>query len=119
MWGIPASATGLPFKAYEKFFDMYQDKAGHYFRNLYNIIKFVDQRSPRGRSKKFYTNFVRAQLSSSELGLLFYNCLSDYGNEKFKPLVEKYALLKNMPKRDDFLIEHRHKKFYRRSAFGE
>ena len=78
----------------------------------------MDQKKPL-LGKKFYTNFVRAQLSSSELGLLFYNCLGGYGNEKFKPLVEKYALLKNMPKRDDFLIEPRHKKFYRRSAFGE
>ena len=36
---------------------------------------------------------VRAQLSKYELLLLYYNCLSDVG-EKFRPLVERYDLLK-------------------------
>jgi hypothetical protein len=28
--------------------------------------------------------------------MLFFNCLSDNGKEKFKPLIEKYAILKNI-----------------------
>src|SRR5215213_5051365 len=46
------------------------------------------------KDKHLYTNLVRAQLSSYEIALTFYNCLSEMGREKFKPLVERYALLK-------------------------
>lgn len=58
-------------------------------------MKFVNRSDVT--DKRFYTNLIRAQLSSHELLLLFYNCLSDLGREKFKPLVEEYGLLKNMP----------------------
>lgn len=40
---------------------------------------------------------VRAQLSDYELLWVFYNCLSPNGVRKFKPYVEKYSLLKNLP----------------------
>ncbi|MCB0738292.1 MAG: hypothetical protein KDC92_12315 [Bacteroidetes bacterium] len=39
---------------------------------------------------------ARAQLSDYELLILFYNCLCEYGG-KFKPYVERYALLKSLP----------------------
>jgi hypothetical protein len=65
--------------------------------------------------KHFYTNLVRAQLSSQELLLLFYNALSDFGNEKFKPLIEEFALLKTVPQ--NLLIDDTHHKFYANSAY--
>ena len=102
---------------YEKFLKKYQGCVGHYFRHLYNIVKFVDEDGPRGRKKKKrYTNLVRAQLSSYELALLFYNCLSVRG-KNFKCLVEKYALLKDM----DFtlLVHPVHKKLYQNDAYEE
>ena len=46
-----------------------------------------------------YTSITRSQLSDYELLLLFYNGLSEMG-EKFKPLIEEYALLKNLPRMD-------------------
>ncbi len=50
-----------------------------------------------------------------ELGLIFYNCLAEPGREKFKPLVEKYSLLKNMPKT---ILQHKeHTQLYSESAF--
>jgi hypothetical protein len=82
--------------AYSAFFLEAQAEIGHYFRSLYNIVKFVDRSEVV--EKNLYTNLVCAQLSSYELALLFYNCLSDIGKEKFKPLVEKYSLLKTLPK---------------------
>jgi len=97
----------------QKLFEQHQADLGHYFRNLYNIIKFVKNSSVE--DKRLYTNLVRAQLSSVELALLFYNCLGDIGREKFKPLVEEFALLKNMP--DGILIDSSHKKFYDERAF--
>lgn len=100
---------------YLKFHQKNQHRIGHYFRNLYTIIKFVDESDVE--SKKLYTNIVRAQLSSYELFFLFYNCLSEMGKEKFKRLVEEYALLKNLP---DSLIENlaTHKQFYGYRAYG-
>lgn len=91
--GTPRAITN---DAYEKFYETHQGELGHYFRTLYNIVKFVHQSNVE--NKKFYTNLVRAQLSSQEILLLFYNCLSKQGEEKFKPLVEKYSLLKMLPK---------------------
>jgi hypothetical protein len=83
--------------AYEKFYAENQHEVGHYFRLLYNIVKFVDR--SQIANKKFYTNLVRAQLSADELTLLFWNCLSKWGREKFKPLIEEYSLLKTLPDR--------------------
>lgn len=79
--------------AYTQFCVRHSSELGHYFRMLYNIFKFVDSSSIE--NKIFYTNIVRAQLSDPEVSLLFHNCLSDNGLAKFKPLVEKYTLLKN------------------------
>lgn len=86
---------------------------GHYFRNLYHIVKFVDNSDLE--NKKTYTNFVRAQLSSFELVLIFYNCLSDKGSEKFKPLVEEYSLLKNM--NTDLVFNQKHLNEYCHKAY--
>jgi hypothetical protein len=80
--------------AYLSFYDNHEDALSHYFRNLYHIFKFVDTSSIK--DKKFYTALVRAQLSSNELLLLIYNCLSPNGLEKFKPIIERYSLLKNV-----------------------
>ena len=80
---------------YDIFYREHQAALGHYFRLLYNIVKLVKR--TEGIDKRFYTNLVRAQISSAELKLIFYNCLSAWGSEKFKPLVEEFALLKTIP----------------------
>jgi len=76
-------------------------------------MRFVPQHILR----HFYTNIVRAQLSSQELLLLFYNALSDLGNEKFKPLIEEIALLKTVPKNELFQSST-HPKLYANSAYA-
>lgn len=80
---------------YEAFYRKHEAVLGHYFRLLYNIIKLINKTDHV--DQKLYTNLVRAQLSSAELKIIFYNCLSPWGREKFKPMVEKFALLKTMP----------------------
>lgn len=109
-------------KTYLEFYKERKTDFGHYFRNLYRIIKMIhetefvtfeeldlDSNNQVDLEKynlcnfiqKYkYTCIVRAQLSDYELLLLFYNCLSENGIEKFKPLVEEYALLKNLPQED-------------------
>ena len=107
----------------EEFFSRFQTYIGHYFRHLYNVVKFVHEHEyfdeKEFKEKKRYTNFIRAQLSSDELGLLFYNCLSKRG-AKFKDLVEEYALFEDLPSEvliDEVAEEHR--KLYTPSAYGE
>lgn len=69
----------------------------YYYRFMYRIIKFTDE-SPliKYQDRYNYVCFLRALLSEYELVMLFYNCLGSIGHEKFKPLVEKYSLLKNL-----------------------
>lgn len=105
---------------YKQFFAYYQPYVGHYFRHLYNVVKFVHEHEffdqKELKEKKRYTNFIRAQLSSDELGLLFYNCLSNRG-AKFKDLVETYALFEDMS--FEVLLNEEHRKLYSPSAYGE
>lgn len=105
------------------FYEKRKTDFGHYFRNLYRIFKMVNETEFKDlveleindisgehnrniyylenfKERYRYTSIVRAQLSDYELLLLFYNCLSSNGKDKFKPLVEEYAHLKNLPKHD-------------------
>lgn len=103
---------------YEKFLFRDYLSIGYYFRHLYNTVKFVHEHKfiKELEDKKTYTNLIRAQLSSNELGLLFYDCLSDRG-AKFKCLVEKYELLEDL----DFekLLDPEHRSLYNERAYGE
>jgi hypothetical protein len=124
---------------YLKFYETVQTDFGHYFRNLYRIIKLVDEtefhtHSELGTSKEAvkykdmisytlpnfntrykYTSMIRSQLSDYELLWLFYNCLSKNGVEKFRPYIEQYSLLKNIPK--DKLHNNKIADDYKDSAF--
>lgn len=100
--------------AYREFFAEHQGELGHYFRSLYNIVKFVKHSSVE--DKRLYTNLIRAQLSNQELLLLFYNGLSEYGSEKFKPLIEEFGLLKSLP-REALVNQKAEVSLYETSAF--
>ena len=86
----------------------------HYFRSLYHIFKFISL--SEFQDKQFYANLVVAQLSSYELALLFYNCLTSYGNEKFKPLIEQFGVLENLD--TNLALAGSHLERYDKSAFG-
>lgn len=76
----------------------------HYFRLLYRILKFVQSTNLITDFEKEYeyTSMLRALLSRYELVWLYYNGLSKYGCDKLKPLIERYAMLKNL--REEFLV---------------
>jgi hypothetical protein len=100
-------------EAYNLFYTEFGPHVGHYFRNLYHIVKFVHTSGFKEPHR--YTAILRAQLSTNELLLLFYNGLSRFGRDKFKPLVEEYSLLQTMPEQlvvDPALLER-----YQRRAF--
>ena len=100
--------------SYWIFYQKHQSDLGHYFRNLYHVFKFIDNSGEPNKST--YTSLVRAQLSNNELFLLFYNCASNLGNEKFLPLIEKYHLLQNLNK-DNIIDLKKHYKFFKESAY--
>ena len=106
---------------YNSVYKSMQTDFGHYFRNLYRIIKFVDEiKFVENEEKNFkiqyqYTSMVRAQLSDYELLWLFYNCLNANGKEKFKPYIEKFCLFKNIP--GDKIHDKEIIKLYKTSAF--
>jgi hypothetical protein len=101
--------------AYSQLYEEDQQAVGHYFRNLYHIVLFVDESDVYAKFR--YTKILRAQLSSAELFLLFYNGLSGFGKEKFKPLIEKYSLLEQISK--NRLLNENHESLYAKSAFHD
>lgn len=71
---------------------------GHYFRNLYQIIKFIDEHAELSQdSKNKYLGILRAQLSRNELSVLYLNCMGNMVDEgQFRKLLIKYHLLEHM-----------------------
>jgi hypothetical protein len=79
---------------YLNVFKQYDQSVSKYFRNLYQILKFISCSSIN--NKKFYSNILRAQLSHNELELLFYHCASDFGSEKFILLLIEFEFLEHL-----------------------
>lgn len=103
-----------------------QTDFGHYFRNLYRMIKLVDQTDFFYDSNKVsadeifkikyrYTSIIRAQISDFELLWIFYNCLSENGIKKFKPFIERYSFFKNIP--TGLIADNSHIELYDKRAF--
>lgn len=98
----------LPFmkkSTYEKIYTQKEEQIGHYYRNLYRIVRFIEDEQFSNNSKenekekKKYIGILRAQLSSMELLMLFYNVVYSKKGEKFK------EILKGTNFFDDHLIE--------------
>jgi len=113
-------------ETYLNHYEKSQADFGHYFRNLYRILKLVDTtdfefgssnwtKEKLYKIKYGYTSIVRAQISDYELLWIFYNCLSPNGIEKFKPLIEKYSFFKNIPQGK--LAKKEHSGLYNAQAF--
>jgi hypothetical protein len=91
-----------PQEVYKEIQDRHNYVLGHYFRNLYQIIKLVDRHKNSAadgkRDVSFYRGIIRAQLSSNELLLLFYNCQKGkMDSDKFLELVKEYEMLEHLP----------------------
>lgn len=77
------------------------DALGHYFRNIYQILKFINRYNcddDSNKEKTGYASIFRSQLSTKEQALLFLNCL--YGvsdNGKFRNLLIEFKILEHLP----------------------
>lgn len=71
---------------------------GHYFRNLYQIMKFIHENDNIDDiEKRKYMSILRAQLSTDELAVLYVNCTSDMvDNGEFRSLLVNYQMLEHM-----------------------
>lgn len=90
-------------------FNGHQSRLGHYYRHLYQSVKYINLQPSsllNFELKYQYVKTLRAQLSTHEQALLFFNSLSDLGkpwehHEKIKGpndmLITKYNLIKNIP----------------------
>lgn len=86
---------------YKGFYTEHQAELGHYFRYLFNIVKFVLDSEIEEPKKLKYLNLIQAQLSNQELGLIFYNVNSELGNnsegkKQFREWLDDYNLLENL-----------------------
>lgn len=92
---------------YESVYRTNQDELGPHFRSLYHIFKLIDQSQFPEDVRVKYANIARATLGKDQLFLLAVNCTSPFGAE-FKPLIERYGLLKHIDRRVSFeTIDHR------------
>lgn len=70
---------------------------GHYFRGLYQILKFIDDSGLSDHEKETYSRLFRAQLSADELALLYFNCIcSSVDNGQFRTLLIKFKMLEHL-----------------------
>ncbi|MDV7213538.1 putative phage abortive infection protein [Azotobacter beijerinckii] len=102
----------------EYFMGGYRADCAHYFRNMYQILKFIDNSTESDFTldfdendyetvrikrkfrvdyykKRQYASMLRAQLSEVEIKLLIINCLTRSGDD-LKYYVEKYSILKSI-----------------------
>lgn len=95
----------------------HQSKLGFYFRHMYQTVKFVEnQKFLSDDKKKEYIKIFRAQLTTYEQAILFYDSMSALGKEwQTKGWITKYKLIKNIPEK--FLGEIEPKSYYPKIKF--
>lgn len=88
-----------------QYYGGHQSRLSHYFRQLYYIVKIVDENKVITMEQKIdFIKILRVQMGNYEQGVLFYNSISSLGNpwskigKDGKSLIEKYELIKNIPR---------------------
>lgn len=94
-----------------------QTSLSSYFLNMYNLIKLIDNDKYLSKQeKKDLITIYRAQLSSPELYVLFFNLRSYFGKKwNDKGYVERYELLKHIPK--NYFDEYNPEDYYKKNGF--
>lgn len=91
---------------YNKYYGGHQFRLGHYYRNIFQNINFINNQIYLTYNEKYnYIKLLRVHLSNYEQILLFLNSLSIIGrnweyNKSDNPneqLITKYNLIKNIP----------------------
>ncbi|MEQ8575959.1 MAG: putative phage abortive infection protein [Fulvivirga sp.] len=80
-------------------FDGHADRLGHYFRHLFQTVKYIEEQKESlldSKLKYSYIKTLRAQLSNHEQLMLYYNS-SAWFSDKWKLFFTEYRLIKNLP----------------------
>ena len=80
---------------FQDFYKFYGHQLGHYFRFLYNTLRFLSEAGLDPERKLLYSRIIRAQLSDQELCLIYYNAFTPYGERFIKYMVE-FKLMDNL-----------------------
>ena len=104
----PLEKEECKFDGRVKFFGGHQYHLGHYFRHMYQAVKYID-RQPwylLSKNDKYdYIKTLRAQMSNYEQALLCINSLTklgrkwEYENTEGKDLISEYNLINNLPEK--------------------
>lgn len=92
---------GLIVLLYPDFYRSYKDELGHFFRQFYHIIRYIDEEG--GDECDRFMKIVRASLTNAQLLLVAYNCVAGEGRVKFARYIKQYSLLHNLSFEDDLL----------------
>ena len=91
----------LEYDPHGSVFEGYDSNIGHYYRHLYQAVKYVDQIKYKfltAEQRYNYVRTLRAQLSNHEQLLLYYNTFYKFGCSWIKNgYLVKYKIIKNMP----------------------
>ena len=77
-------------------FDGHQSRLGHYFRHLYQTVKYAHANSHGAAAS--YVDILRAQLANHEQALFCLNALSFLGRAWIsEEYIDRYGMVKNLP----------------------
>ena len=82
----------------------YNQDLSHFFLTLYYCLSFVYEQKITNKEKQKYANIIRAQLSSGQLLLIFYNAQTAKGTGS-QFFIKQFNLLKNLNSEDLFFSE--------------
>lgn len=106
---------------YDEYVDAQGCNAGFYFRYVHNLISFV-LKHWEGNPEDIHTylNFIQAEMSDEELGLLFYDCISNKGQDKnhqyrFKQNLDDNSFLENIS--EQTLLSRTHYQLFPKTNF--
>jgi uncharacterized membrane protein len=104
--GYAGVLSGAALEKWEELYSAREYQLDSILRVLFNLLRWIDSQSPTRLSnaqKWQYASIVRAHLSWVELAYLFCNGHTPRG-ERFKALVNKYALFNNLPTHTDPIL---------------
>jgi hypothetical protein len=96
--------NGKTIKLHFKYapFTGHESRLGHYYRHLYNTVKYVVQNEKDNlinyKQARNYLKILRSQMSNHEQLMLYYNIVIGYGQDWVNyEYVTKYRMLHNLP----------------------
>ncbi len=94
-------STPFNFEAYYYPFDGHISRLAHYYRHLFQTVKYVVKQNEKlicYDKKLEYLQTLRAQLSNHEQVMLYYNAVSGLGDAWFQnEYFTKYKMIHNLP----------------------